>query len=80
MAANGYDFDVPLLAGSHVTTDQGTGFVHIAPGHGVEDYELAHLEYGIAVPETVGEDGYVCRIFHCTAVCMHCAIMPKLPI
>jgi len=59
MAADGYDFDVPLLAGSHVTTEQGTGFVHIAPGHGVEDYELAHLKHGIAVPETVGEDGYI---------------------
>ena len=35
MAADGYEFDVPLLAGSHVTTEQGTGFVHIAPGHGV---------------------------------------------
>ena len=50
---------VPLLAGSHVTTEQGTGFVHIAPGHGVEDYELAHLQHDIAVPETVGEDGYI---------------------
>ncbi|MEC8654118.1 MAG: isoleucine--tRNA ligase [Pseudomonadota bacterium] len=59
MAAGGYDFDVPLLAGSHVTTEQGTGFVHIAPGHGVEDYELAHLKHGISVPETVGEDGYI---------------------
>jgi len=59
MAADGYDFEVPLLAGSHVTTEQGTGFVHIAPGHGVEDYELAHLKHGIAVPETVGEDGYI---------------------
>jgi isoleucyl-tRNA synthetase len=59
MAGHGYDFDVPLLAGSHVTTEQGTGFVHIAPGHGVEDYELAHLKHGIAVPDTVGEDGII---------------------
>ena len=59
LAAQGYDFEVPLLAGSHVTTEQGTGFVHIAPGHGVEDYELAHLQHDIAVPETVGEDGYI---------------------
>jgi isoleucyl-tRNA synthetase len=59
MARHGYDFDVPLLAGSHVTTEQGTGFVHIAPGHGVEDYELAHLKHGIAVPDTVGEDGVI---------------------
>ena len=59
MAGHGYDFDVPLLEGSHVTTEQGTGFVHIAPGHGVEDYELAHLKHGIAVPDTVGEDGFI---------------------
>ncbi|MDE2501066.1 MAG: class I tRNA ligase family protein, partial [Alphaproteobacteria bacterium] len=36
----GYDFDVPLLPGDHVTADTGTGFVHTAPGHGEEDFEL----------------------------------------
>jgi len=36
----GYDFDVPLLAGDFVTTDAGTGFVHIAPGHGHDDWLL----------------------------------------
>ena len=36
----GYDFDVPLLAGDHVTDDAGTGFVHTAPGHGREDFEI----------------------------------------
>ncbi|NBV28591.1 isoleucine--tRNA ligase, partial [bacterium] len=35
-----YDRQVPLLAGDHVTTDAGTGFVHTAPDHGPEDYEL----------------------------------------
>ena len=35
-----YDFVVPLLAGDHVTDDAGTGFVHTAPGHGREDFEL----------------------------------------
>ena len=59
MADHGYDYEVPLLAGSHVTTEQGTGFVHIAPGHGVEDYELAHLKHGIAVPDTVNENGEI---------------------
>src|SRR3546814_3171016 len=39
-AAGGYDFDVPLLAGDHVTTEAGTGFVHIAPGHGADDFVL----------------------------------------
>ena len=34
------DFDVPLLAADHVTADTGTGFVHTAPGHGQEDFEV----------------------------------------
>ncbi|HVV63928.1 MAG TPA: isoleucine--tRNA ligase [Rhizomicrobium sp.] len=36
----GYHFHVPLLPGDHVTADTGTGFVHTAPGHGEEDFEL----------------------------------------
>ena len=56
-AANGgYDFDVPLLAGDFVTTDTGTGFVHIAPGHGEDDWHLGKAN-GIAVPDTVQPDG-----------------------
>src|SRR4029078_13014023 len=38
--SKGYEFDVPLLAGDHVTSDTGTGFVHTAPGHGEEDFAL----------------------------------------
>ena len=34
------NFDVPLLPGAHVTADTGTGFVHTAPGHGEDDFEL----------------------------------------
>lgn len=52
----GYDFDVPLFAGDHVTDDQGTGFVHTAPGHGAEDYEVG-VEHGLEVPHTVDGDG-----------------------
>ena len=52
----GYDFDVPLLPGDFVTATDGTGFVHIAPGHGADDFELGQ-KYGIAVPETVAADG-----------------------
>ena len=39
-----YGFQVPMLAGDHVTDDAGTGFVHTAPGHGADDYVvwLAH--------------------------------------
>ncbi|MFQ5785129.1 MAG: isoleucine--tRNA ligase [Alphaproteobacteria bacterium] len=52
----GYDFDVPLLPGDHVTLDQGTGLVHIAPGHGAEDFELG-ARFGVEAPETVDGDG-----------------------
>ena len=52
----GYDFPVPALPGDFVTTDQGTGFVHIAPGHGEDDYWLG-IAHGIAVPDTVDGDG-----------------------
>ena len=37
---DGYDFAVPLLAGDHVTDEDGTGFVHTAPGHGREDFDI----------------------------------------
>src|SRR4051812_6377281 len=61
----GYDFDVPLLAGDHVTDDAGTGFVHTAPGHGREDFEiwtanahaLAARSINPAIPYTVDENG-----------------------
>jgi len=52
-----YDFDVPMLPGGHVTTEAGTGFVHTAPGHGDDDYQVAHVEFGIPVPYTVNESG-----------------------
>ncbi len=55
-AGQGYDFDVPLLDGEHVTVDAGTGFVHTAPGHGQEDYEVG-LVYDLEIPQTVDEDG-----------------------
>src|SRR6187431_828143 len=61
----GYEFIVPLLSGDHVTDDTGTGFVHTAPGHGREDFDIwtanaRHLAArGInpAIPYTVDENG-----------------------
>ena len=55
-AGGGYGFPVPLLAGDFVTMDQGTGFVHIAPGHGQDDWELGRAN-GIEIPQTVDGDG-----------------------
>ncbi|CAN5448496.1 isoleucine--tRNA ligase [soil metagenome] len=61
----GYKFDVPLLEGDHVTDDAGTGFVHTAPGHGADDYEIwttnqETLKQGgidTEIPFTVDRDG-----------------------
>jgi isoleucyl-tRNA synthetase len=63
--AGGYDFIVPLLEGDHVTDDTGTGFVHTAPGHGREDFDVWIENRGLleaanistAIPYTVDGDG-----------------------
>ncbi|MEZ0226872.1 MAG: isoleucine--tRNA ligase [Alphaproteobacteria bacterium] len=52
----GYDFKVKMLAGDFVTTDTGTGFVHVAPGHGEDDFRLGS-RHAIEVPHTVSGDG-----------------------
>jgi len=54
---SGYDFDVPLLEGDFLTEDAGTGFVHIAPSHGQDDYELA-VKNGIVPPFILNDEGY----------------------
>ncbi len=57
--AGGYEFEVPLLAGDHVTDDAGTGFVHTAPSHGQEDYIAWVSAFGTQaeIPHTVDEFG-----------------------
>ncbi len=56
LRGRGYDHDTPVLLADFVTTDQGSGFVHIAPGHGEEDFALGRA-HDMDVPETVGDDG-----------------------
>lgn len=51
-----YHRQVPILLGDHVTTDSGTGAVHTAPAHGVEDYEVCK-KYGIEPMNPVGGNG-----------------------
>ncbi len=61
----GYQFNVPLLDGDHVTDDTGTGFVHTAPGHGREDFDIWTASTRLlqskgvdpAIPYTVDENG-----------------------
>jgi isoleucyl-tRNA synthetase len=51
-----YDFQVPLILGEHVTTEAGTGCVHTAPGHGVDDFN-AGKNYNLEVANPVGANG-----------------------
>ncbi|WP_416307572.1 isoleucine--tRNA ligase [Neptunicella sp. SCSIO 80796] len=51
-----YDFDVPIILGDHVTTDSGTGLVHTAPGHGVDDFNVGR-QYSLEVANPVGANG-----------------------
>ncbi len=63
--AGNYAYEVPLLAGDHVSDDAGTGFVHTAPGHGRDDFDVwtanaARLEargINATIPYTVDADG-----------------------
>jgi len=56
-AENGeWDFDVPMLPGDHVTEEAGTGFVHTAPSHGDDDYQIG-LKHGLPMTYNVLEDG-----------------------
>jgi len=55
--ANGeWDFDVPMLPGDHVTDEAGTGFVHTAPSHGDDDYQIGQ-KHGLPMTYNVLEDG-----------------------
>src|SRR5262249_49488139 len=66
LASLGYGFEVPLLEGDHVTDEAGTGFVHTAPGHGREDFDIWMANKGALeargidthIPYTVDGGGY----------------------
>ncbi len=51
-----YSFTVPIILGDHVSLEAGTGAVHIAPGHGQDDY-IVGSRYGLEVANPVGDDG-----------------------
>ncbi|MEE8429237.1 MAG: class I tRNA ligase family protein, partial [Gammaproteobacteria bacterium] len=51
-----YQREVPVILGSHVTLEAGTGAVHTAPGHGQDDYIIG-IRYGLPVDNPVGPDG-----------------------
>ncbi len=51
-----YERIVPIVLGEHVTLDAGTGIVHTAPAHGLDDWIVAQ-RYRLAVNNPVGADG-----------------------
>lgn len=54
---HGYSDDIPLIHGDHVSADTGTGFVHTAPSHGLDDFYVSS-KYGIKADDTVDENGF----------------------
>ena len=52
----GYEDLVKVFPSSHVTSESGTGFVHIAPNHGVEDFEVGE-KFNIQNQPSVSEKG-----------------------
>lgn len=56
LRGRGFDYDVPLLLGEFVTTDAGTGLVHMAPAHGHDDFMLCRA-HGVEVTEEVRDNG-----------------------
>jgi len=51
-----YPRAVPVILGEHVTLEAGTGLVHTAPAHGLEDYAVG-TRYNLPAENPVGDDG-----------------------
>src|SRR5450759_2159672 len=51
-----YDRIVPIICGEHVTLEAGTGLVHTAPAHGLDDYFVGQ-KYHLPTDNPVGDDG-----------------------
>ncbi|MBD3173801.1 MAG: isoleucine--tRNA ligase [Armatimonadia bacterium] len=50
------DRESPIILGTHVTMEDGTGCVHTAPGHGEEDF-IVGRQYGLPIISPMGDDG-----------------------
>ena len=56
LRGQGYEHDVPCFHADYVTDEDGTGFVHVAPSHGVDDFVLG-VKCGLEVTDNVDDDG-----------------------
>ncbi|MGD9909310.1 MAG: isoleucine--tRNA ligase [Candidatus Izemoplasmatales bacterium] len=55
-----YDRVSPIILGEHVTTEDGTGLVHTAPGHGEDDF-IVGQKYGLDVFCPVDSKGFMMK-------------------
>jgi isoleucyl-tRNA synthetase len=53
-----------MIEADYVSNADGTGFVHIAPGHGEEDYQYGHLDNALPILSPVDEKGRFTKDFH----------------
>jgi isoleucyl-tRNA synthetase len=51
-----YERSVEIICGEHVTLEAGTGLVHTAPAHGMDDYTIGQ-KYNLPTDNPVGDDG-----------------------
>lgn len=56
LRGQGYDHEVPCFYADYVTDEDGTGFVHVAPAHGPDDFVLG-MKYGLEITDNVDGDG-----------------------
>ncbi len=62
----GFNHKVPMLPASHVTIDAGTGLVHTAPAHGLDDFILGK-KFNLPIEDTVNDDGTLISTLPCFA-------------
>ena len=56
LRGQGYDYDVPCFHADYVTEESGTGFVHVAPSHGPDDFVLG-VKCGLEITDNLDDDG-----------------------
>lgn len=56
LRGQGYEHDVPAFHADYVTDEDGTGFVHVAPSHGPDDFILGQ-KYGLEITDNLDNDG-----------------------
>ncbi|MEZ5903328.1 MAG: class I tRNA ligase family protein [Alphaproteobacteria bacterium] len=56
LRGQGYEHDIPAFHADYVTDEDGTGFVHVAPSHGPDDFVLGQ-QCGLEITDNLDDDG-----------------------